>query len=54
MERHSFRIVYGNRPKLSGNCAFPQNFHTMKLGEILVFYAVILDVAYRLHLENAP
>ena len=22
------------------NCAFPQNFHTMKLGEITVFYAV--------------
>ena len=29
-----------NRPKLCGNCAFPQNFHTMKLGEITVFYAV--------------
>ena len=28
------------RPKLWGNCAFPQNFHTMKLGEITVFYAV--------------
>ena len=28
------------RPKLCGNCAFPQNFHTMKLGEITVFYAV--------------
>ena len=28
----------GNRPKQSGNCAFPQNFHTSKLGEITVFY----------------
>ena len=27
-------------PKLYGNCAFPQNFHTRKLGEITVFYAV--------------
>ena len=28
-------------PKLCGNCAFPQNFHTRKLGEITAFYAVI-------------
>ena len=28
-------------PKLCGNCAFPQNFHTRKLGEITVFYDVI-------------
>ena len=28
-------------PKLCGNCAFPQYFHTMKLGEILVVYAVV-------------
>ena len=31
-----------HRPKLYGNCAFWQNFHTMKLGEITVFYAVPL------------
>ena len=30
------------RPKLCGNCAFPQNFHTRKLGEIAVFFAVIV------------
>ena len=36
-ERHSFRIVSGDSP---GNCAFPQNFHTSKLGEITIFYAV--------------
>ena len=29
-----------NRSKLCGNCAFPQNFHTRKLAEITVFYAV--------------
>ena len=29
------------RPKLCGNCVFPQNFHTRKLGEITVFFAVI-------------
>ena len=28
------------RPKLCGNCAFPHHFHTRKLGEITVFYAV--------------
>ena len=31
-----------NHPKLCGNCAFQPNFHTRKLGEILVFYAVVL------------
>ena len=30
-----------NRPKLCGNCAFPQNFHSRKLGELMVFYAVL-------------
>ena len=30
--------------KLWGNCAFPQNFHTRKLGEITVFYAVDIAV----------
>ena len=29
-----------NRPKICGNCAFPQNFHVRKLGEITVFFAV--------------
>ena len=28
--------------KLSGNCVFPQNFHTIKLVEITVFFAVYL------------
>ena len=32
-----FRAI---RPKLFVNCAFPQNFHTRKLGEILILYAV--------------
>ena len=27
-------------PCFAGNCAFPQNFHTKKLGEITVFFAV--------------
>ena len=31
-----FRAI---RPKLCGNRAFPQNFHTRKLDEITVFYA---------------
>ena len=29
-----------NGPKLCGNYAFPQNFHTRKLGEITAFFAV--------------
>ena len=28
------------RPKLCGNCAFPQIFHTRKPGEITVFFVV--------------
>ena len=32
-----FRV---NRPKLCKNCAFPQNFHTRKLDDITVLYAV--------------
>ena len=27
-------------PNFKGNCVFPQNFQTMKSGEITVFYAV--------------
>ena len=30
-------------PKLYGNYAIPQNFHTMKLGEIAVFYIVSVE-----------
>ena len=29
-----------NCPKLCGNYAFPQNFHSRKLGKITLFYAV--------------
>ena len=29
-----------NRPKLCGNCAFPQNFHTRKWGETTIFFTV--------------
>ena len=28
------------RPKLCGNCAFPQNFYARKLGNISVFYPI--------------
>ena len=31
----------GNFVERHGNCVFPQNFHTRKLVEISVFYAVI-------------
>ena len=35
-------------PKLCGNCAFPQNFHTRKLGEITVFFAMLLFITITL------
>ena len=38
---------FANHPKLCGNCAFPQNFHTRKLGEITVFFSV-----YEKHAKN--
>ena len=37
-------------PKLIGNCAFPQKFHTRKLGEILVFHAVVYADAMNTYL----
>ena len=43
MERHSFRIVPGESRKLCGKYVFPKNFHTKKLGEITVFFAVRAD-----------
>ena len=33
-----FQVI---RTKLCGNCAFPQNFQTRKLGEINVFCAML-------------
>ena len=40
------KVTLAIRPILCGNCAFPQNFHTRKLGEITVFYTVtFLDFA---------
>ena len=39
-------IIKANRPKLCGNCAFPQKFHTKKLGEITVFYAVVATALF--------
>ena len=33
------------RPKLCGNCAFPQNIHARKLGEITVFFAVLVRMS---------
>ena len=31
MERHNFASFWANRPKICGNCAFPQNFLTRRL-----------------------
>ena len=40
-------------PKLCGNCAFPQNFHTRKLGEIVAFSAVSYSELSDHYLESA-
>ena len=49
-EKAHFRIVSDESPEtICGNGAFPQNFHTMKLGEITVFYAVIFKASIQIH-----
>ena len=37
-----------NHPKLCGNCAFEQNFHTKKLGEITLFFVVYSSICFPL------
>ena len=37
---------------LCGNCALPQNFHTRKLGEITVFFAVPELTKTQLHYKT--
>ena len=34
------KAQFPHRPKLYGNCAFPQSFHTRILGEVSLFYLV--------------
>ena len=38
--------------KFSRNCAFAQNFHTMKLGEITAFYVVTCLMRVIVHIEK--
>ena len=42
MEKHSFRIVSGESLETMQKLFFLQNLYTRKLGEIKVFYAVLL------------
>ena len=42
---HSFGRFARNYAR---DCAFPQNFHTMKLGEITVFYEVSIPIPFSL------
>ena len=35
------KTQFPNRPKLWGNCAFPRNLYTRKLGELTVFFVVL-------------
>ena len=44
VERHSFQIVLENLPKRCGNCAFSKSLYTRKLGEIKIFFTVIIVV----------
>ena len=48
MERHSFRIVLDDSPEAMRKLCLSTNFHTTKLGEITVFYAV--SGTWNLHL----
>ena len=42
-KRTVFTEFRAHRPKLCGNCAFPQHFYARKLGKISVFGAVDFD-----------
>ena len=42
-ERHSLCIVSDDSLKTMRKCAFPQNYHTRKVAEITVFFAVITE-----------
>ena len=44
-----FLHSFGQRPKLCGNCAFPQNFHTRKSGEINFFAVTVSKRDVLLH-----
>ena len=46
--------VLSIRPELCGNCAFPQNFRTRKLGEITLFYAMRVNSNKASQATNAP
>ena len=39
-------VILPNRPKLRGNCVFPQNFHAKKLEETAVFFAVKVSIIF--------
>ena len=38
---------------LCGNCTFSQNFHTRKLGEIKVFFAVIKTIILKMSFKRS-
>ena len=51
-ENVQFPQSFGKFTKLCRNCAFQQNFHTRKSGEITVFYAVKITIKYLSMEEN--
>ena len=40
-------------PKFCGNCALPQNFHTRKLGETTVYYAVTIIIIIIINMKGS-
>ena len=51
--KDTFSVEFlANHLKLYGNCAFPKNVHTRKLGNVLVVYAVCLSNNFGIHYDN--
>ena len=45
VERHSFPQSFARTAQNSAETAFPRNFHTRKLGEISIFFALLAKTA---------
>ena len=43
---------WANRSKFGGSCAFPQNFYNRELGEIAVFYTMIISLLVKSEMES--
>ena len=52
MERHNFRIVWGESPETLWKLCLSTKFQTRKLGEIMVFYSVSNESYASIHQKN--